>query len=67
MFFNDRPRQFCVNTMPRPDGNDMAANAGADQRQVADNVENFVAREFVCKTQRLFAQYGLAPHHNRVF
>src|SRR5207248_9472317 len=67
MFFNDRPREFFVNTMPRSHGDDVTADAGTNQRQVTDNVEDFVAREFICEPQRFFAQDGLTSHHNGVF
>ena len=39
----------------------------ADEREVADNVQNLVPHKFVRETQRFFAQDGLAAHHDRVF
>src|SRR5438552_850164 len=47
--------------------NDMTANASADERKVADDIENFVPREFVGKTQRFLAQDGVTPNNNGVF
>src|SRR5437773_6608902 len=45
----------------------MTTNPTADQREVADNVEDFVPDEFVLKTQRLFDQDCVAAHHHRIF
>src|SRR5213075_183963 len=47
--------------------NDMSANASADERDIADDVENFVPREFIGKTQRFLTQDSIAPNHNGVF
>ena len=45
----------------------MTANRPADQRQIADNVQNFVPHKFVGEAQRFFAQDRLPAHHNRIF
>src|SRR4029450_2457687 len=45
----------------------MASNTPPDQCEIPDNVENFVAHEFVCETQWFLAQDGFAVDHNRVF
>src|SRR6266542_1397376 len=45
----------------------VASDAPPDERKIANNVENFVAHEFVGKTQWFLAQNGLAMHHNRIF
>src|SRR5260370_39772978 len=46
---------------------DVTANPSADQRPVADDIENFVPNEFVGETQRFFAQDGLSAHDDRIF
>ena len=53
--------------MPGFDRDEVTTNPTADQREVADNVEDFVSDEFVLKTQRLFAQDCVAAHHHRIF
>src|SRR5207247_9894311 len=53
--------------MTRLHRNDMSANASADERDIADDVENFVPREFIGKTQRFLTQDSIAPNHNGVF
>src|SRR5713101_2472408 len=45
----------------------MASDTAADQREVADNIENFVPHEFVAKTQRFLAEHSLSAHDNRIF
>ena len=67
MLFHDRPRQLRVDGVTGLHCNDMTANASADERKVADDIENFVPREFVSKTQRLLAQNGVPSNHNGVF
>ena len=67
VLFNDRPRQLRVGGVSRFDRNDMTTYASADEREVTDDVENFVPREFICKTQRFLAQDSVAANHDRVF
>src|SRR5216110_2170880 len=67
LFFRDRPRQFCICSVPGLHRDEMAADAATDQREIADDVENFVPDEFIRKTQWLFAQDGVAAHDHSVF
>src|SRR5438270_12588330 len=55
LFLRNRVSEFSVRCVPRFYGNEMTANAATDEREVADDVENFVPDEFVRETQRLFA------------
>src|ERR1700694_1427845 len=52
--------------MARFDRNDMAANPLSEKREVADNIDDFVAHEFVGKPQWLLAQDRFAAHDDRV-
>src|SRR4029453_8337934 len=45
----------------------MAPDTTTAQREVADNVENFVPHEFIAKTQRLLAEHRLSAHDDRIF
>ena len=45
----------------------MTANLPADQREIADDVENFVPNKFVGETQRFFAQDCVAAYYDRIF
>ncbi len=45
----------------------MAANAGADQCEVPNEVEDFVPDEFVSKPQRFFAENGVTAQDHGVF
>src|SRR6516162_3000265 len=67
LFFGDCAREFSVCGVAWFHGDEMAANATTDQREVADNVEDLVSDEFILKTQWLFAQNGIAAHNDRVF
>src|SRR5438067_718712 len=49
VLFHDRPRQLRVSGMTRLYRNDMTPNASADERDVADDVEDFVASEVTGK------------------
>src|SRR3954467_11265093 len=52
--------------MPGFYGDDMAADALTEQSQVTDDIENFMAHEFVGETQRLFAQDRFAAHDDGI-
>src|SRR5947209_5170269 len=52
--------------MPGFYGDDMAADALPEQSQVTDDIENFMAHEFVEETQRLFAQDRFTAHDNGI-
>jgi hypothetical protein len=46
--------------MARFDGDDVSAKGTPGQRQIADDIENFVTDKFIGKSQRFLAQYGTA-------
>src|SRR4029450_12478690 len=62
----ERASQVGIHSVTGFYGDDMASNASPEQRKISDNVENFVAHEFVYETQWFLAQDGLAADHNRV-
>src|SRR5213592_3512427 len=45
----------------------MTSDTAPDEREIADDVENFVPDEFVGKTQWFLAENRLAAHDNRIF
>ena len=67
VLFHDRPRQLRVDGVTRLQRDDMTANADADERKVADNVENLVPREFFAEAQRLLAQHRFSAHDDGIF
>src|ERR1700730_1662939 len=58
--------QFGICSVPRLDRNDMAEKSAACQKEVPDDVENFVAYELVGIPQRLLSHYRFASHDNRI-
>src|SRR5438093_2704467 len=66
LFFGDNPGQFRIRRVAGFYRDEMAANSTTDQREIADDVENFVSDEFIGKTQWLFAQDGVAAHDHGV-
>src|SRR5437762_9876969 len=44
----------------------MSTDAHSDKREIANDIEHLVTREFVGKSQRFFAQYRISSNHNRV-
>ena len=56
-----------VGSVPGAHGDDMAEEGASDQGEVADDIENFVADEFVGEAERFFAQDGVVADDNGVF
>src|SRR5882724_1683047 len=67
LFAGQRAGQVGVDSMTGFYCYHVASNTPPDQCKISDNIENFVAHEFVCETQWLLAQNRLAADHNRVF
>ena len=59
-------REFGVGAVAGLDRDDVSANGAAEQREVADDIEDFVPDEFIWETQRLLAQDGIAAHDDGV-
>ena len=64
---SERASQFRIRSMSGLYRHHVTADTPADQREIADNIEDFVPYEFVGKTQRLLAEHRLAAHDNRIF
>src|ERR1043166_1781733 len=45
---------------------EMAANAAANQRKIANEIEDFMADELILEAKRFFAQHGVAAHDHSV-
>ena len=63
----DCPGQIRIRSVAGLYRDDMTSDAAPDQREIADDVENFVPDEFVGKTQWLLAQNRFAAHDDRIF
>src|SRR4029077_12456442 len=66
-FFGDCARQFRIRRVSRFYRDEMTTDPATEEREVADDVENFVPDKLVRKTQRLFTQDGVAAHDHGVF
>ena len=67
LFPGQRPGHFCIRRVTRFHRDDMTANARADQREIPDDVEDFVPDEFVSKPQRFFTENGITAQDHCVF
>ncbi len=67
VFAGEGAREFGIRAVAGFDRDDVAADAMREKREVADNIEDFVADELVGKTERLLAQDGFAADHDGVF
>src|SRR6202007_2652508 len=67
LLFGDGTSQFCVSGVTGLDCDNVAANATANQSEVANNIEDFVPNEFVWKTQRFLAENGIPAQDDGVF
>ena len=63
----DCPGQIRIRSMAGLYCHHMTSDTAPGQREIADDVENFVPDEFVGKTQWLLAENRLAAHDNRIF
>ena len=52
--------------MPRLDRDNVPLDRAAEQREVADDIEDFVAHELVLETERLLPEHLLAADDDRV-
>ena len=50
-----RPGELRIRAMTGLDRDDMTANAMTDEREVTNDIEDFVPNEFIRETKRLFA------------
>src|SRR6266404_911371 len=66
-FLCDRAREVRICGVSRFYRDEMSTNSTTDQREVADNVEDFVPNELVWEPQRFFAQHRITTDHDRVF
>src|SRR3954464_12980825 len=66
MFASKGADQFCVRAVSRFDRDDVTADSLTKQGEVANDIENFVADEFLREAQRFLAQHGIAPNDDRV-
>ena len=60
-------RQFAVDRVAGPHGNDMAADGFAYERQVTNHVQNFVPHELIRISQRLGCEHRVIADHDRIF
>ena len=67
LFFPDSERQFCICSVTRFDRDEVPSNATANQREIANNIVDFVPNEFVGEAQRFLAENGIAAQDDGVF
>src|SRR5205085_9135899 len=66
-FLGQGADQLRVGAMPGFNRDDMAANPLPEKREVADNIEDFVAHEFIGESQWFLAQDRVAADDDRIF
>src|SRR5437868_10879185 len=67
IFTGENASQLGVSSVARFNRDHVTANSRTDQGEIADDIENLVANEFVRETQRLLAHDRITAQDNRVF
>src|SRR5437868_10821378 len=63
---SQRADQLGVRAVARFDRDDVATNPLPEEREIADDIEDFMPHEFVGEAQRFLTQNRIAADHDRI-